>query len=364
MDFLVFSDLHAHPFKFGSKWVVDEQLGPINSRLLDACKCIRQVYAYACEHDIKNVVFAGDLFHVPDRPPTEAVTAVYKTIAANQPFVTTCMIPGNHDISSKNGLSHALVPFSKIAQVATHYEWFDLYPGVRLHLVPYRESKSAYLSMANEAAAAASEYRSHHPTTKHVLISHIGVQGAKVGANYVLVHDSDVDVKELPLDAFDLCLFGHFHEHQKLAHNAYYVGSTNQHNWGDVGSERGFLHVSVGDSVTIKRVPLDAPKFHSLAVGDSVSHVNAGDFVTINAGKKVVEAVKKAALESLPDVAFLDIKPEKEVLVLDHVKMPNSWSHNELLTAWVDANCPAKLKKNKLLNLGLKFLGEAHAEEE
>lgn len=358
MDFLIFSDIHCHNFKFGSKWVIDEELGPISSRLLDSIKCIRQVFDYAVKHNITHVFFAGDLFHVPDKPPTEVVSAVYKTIANRPKSIQLYMIPGNHDISSKSGLNHALIPFSDVCTVVNDYSRFEVGDCVSVSMVPYRESKSSYLDLLNQAAVPCSF------ADCDILISHIGVQGATVGADYVLENDADVALSDLPLESFDHSFFGHFHQHQKLADNAHYIGATHQHNWGDAGTERGFLHVSahMGD-VKFTRVPLEAPKFHKVKVGGSVSHIKSGDFVTITAVKDV-GAVKTAAMEALPDVGYLTVKLEKEVPVTSVVTLPTSYSQHELLTAWIGTKAHGTLDKKKLLNLGLELLGEASVEEE
>ncbi len=348
-DFVLYSDIHLHTFKFASKLVDDPEYGPINSRLLDGLNVLREIHNYALDNNIDKVVFAGDMFHIPEHTPTDVISIVYKELEKfHKAGLHLIMIPGNHDMANKSGTDHALVPFSGIATVATEYTEIFAGDDVFLHLVPFREHKDAYEKLLTAAKKDITEHYTH------ILISHAGIKGAKVGADYVLNSENDWDPAELQLLPFDAAFFGHFHLHQSINKDqAWYIGAPMQHNWGDTGDERGFLHVTaaLGD-VTFKRVLTNAPKF----VSASYDHLEftEKDFVRLLYHP---ETGPKPKLPCVP--AHIDFVPIVVKATQKDVALPSTMSYEQVLASWLLSTNTSGIRKDKALKLGLELLAEA-----
>ncbi len=291
-DVLLFSDHHAHNHSYKSSRLEHHILpGIYNSRLLDSCDVLYEIAQYVKDNQIKTVVFAGDLFHVRGEGSYDCITAVYTAIMA---IANVCenliMVPGNHDYSDREGKIHALRIFIGVPNITVVDKPKTLLEdGVAWHLLPYSDFKQDYkdglAGFGNKEGFV------------NILIGHAGIQGAMVGADYVLIGDSDLSINEIPLDKFDACFFGHYHKHQQLAKNAWYIGATHQHNWGDVGCRRGFLHVTLEDNKApvIRQIETNAPKFIKINDKDQdTSDIRPCDFV------KVMYPMDKKTFEKLP----------------------------------------------------------------
>lgn len=73
---------------------------------------------------------------------------------------------------------------------------------------------------------------------------------------------------------FDLVLSGHYHLRQQQG-NIHYIGSCMQHDFGDVGSERGYMIINLDDLQSIEFIENDvAPRFVELNVEDALRNLN------------------------------------------------------------------------------------------
>ena len=82
MKVLIFSDAHAHPFKYGAKEVsIEGYPGSFNSRLVDTVLAIQEMLDYAKSNSIHNVWFCGDLFNVKNDLYTDVFSLVHKVIS-------------------------------------------------------------------------------------------------------------------------------------------------------------------------------------------------------------------------------------------------------------------------------------------
>ncbi len=282
-EFIAFSDLHAHNFPFGAKRVehYDSKTFPglYNSRLLDTVSVLRYIDEYARSQGIDTLVFGGDLFHRRSIQHTDVYNLVLRELyrMAEPRERTIIMIPGNHDYSDRLGQTHALqsIRHPRI-HVGDTIQRFGSRTG--FITVPFTDNLEEARRRLQEAGELADKQRGW-PV---VLLAHLGMQGAKVGSDYVLVDDNDVSVSDVPHEKFELCLFGHFHEHQRLFGNGWYIGATHQHNWGDSGGTRGFLHVQMLErgKVNFEHIPIpSAPRFIVAETQDELDAARAGDFV-------------------------------------------------------------------------------------
>jgi len=251
---LLWSDLHAHAFQQYATLTSDG----VNSRLADAVSVINQVHKIAEEHDVDLVLFGGDMFHIRKVLYTQIFNMVFEAMAKFAVSkIPTVLIHGNHDQSDRAGTQHSLFTFNTFLYVISEPGW---------HLVEGRHgSRYNILGIPYTENVTQLQYhvlrRPKNPGTR-IQLSHLGVQGAIVGADFVYANPHDPRVADLAVDNFHACFLGHYHQHQMLAGNAWYIGAPMHHNWGDRfdSNPRGCLLYDT-ETGKIKRVPLAAPRF-------------------------------------------------------------------------------------------------------
>lgn len=353
-ELLVFSDHHAHPFPFGAKEVLH---GGVlhNSRLLEACSVLDQMRKYADEHKIKTVIFGGDLFHTRESVSTDAVNLTSECIARLVSNRAAYLMVGNHDYFDREGKVHSLEGFKlwggrwadKLSIVdwsATHCDLHERHQGFRgdsydLCFVPYTENRQLAIDTIQKHAKTGDGPR--------LLFAHLGMQGAKVGSDYVLVSDGDIGLDDIPYKAFAGCLFGHFHQHQQLFMNGWYIGASHQHNWGDVNTKRGFLHVRVYlDHIEFDFIESDAARF--IAVRDvdlDTTPIREKDFVKVLTEKRLspdaTDAMRRTTKSANCEVIYVPPAIKLAAVELDEKHLTPS----AMVETWVKANEPW-LKEN------------------
>lgn len=251
---LLFSDLHAHGFSQYATLTSDG----VNSRLADAVSIINQVHQIAEEHDVDMVLFGGDMFHIRKVLHTQTFNMVFEAMAKFAVSkIPTVLIHGNHDQSDRAGTQHSLFTFNTFLHVISEPEWnlVEGRHGNRYNIlgIPYTENVAQlqhHVSM-----------RPKNPGMR-IQLSHLGVQGAIVGADFVYANPHDPRVSDLGAANFHACFLGHYHQHQMLADNAWYIGAPLHHNWGDRFDPhpRGCLLYDT-ETGEIERIPLQAPRF-------------------------------------------------------------------------------------------------------
>lgn len=378
-EFLAFSDLHAHSFTYGSKLVPAPNLiynsafTPtqnnilINSRLCATLDTVIAIRQYCIEHDIQNVLFGGDLFHTHGTIKADVLYCISRVLKSFAAYgIDVHMIPGNHDYMDRSGFFHTLGSLAYTStgggRIIVHSRnsnvtLFGSKSSVRLFVVPYQHDTATLIQELNAAVKRCRALRKLNGGLKTILLAHTGIQGARVGSDYVLINKNDLKVPDVDWSVFDLCLFGHYHEHQQVFANGYFIGSPLQHNWSDAGSTKGWLHVKLDDqSVNIKQVPNTvAPVFHvidSSTPEEQLSKIRECDFVTY-----VKSSEDEVVTESLPKSATLDVKlvassQEDVDMVLDSTKL----SPTDLIDPWVDATGDGR---SDLKELGKQILAEA-----
>lgn len=341
-ELILFSDHHAHNFPYGAKDVKYKNYH-INSRLLAGCNVLRQIGDYAHANRIDKIVFAGDLFHVREAVTTDVVyhtrEAIRYMVRHNKKLYA---IPGNHDYYDRFGHVHSLsmiadIPGVHVIDHRSACKHVDLFgkrgDAYKIHFVPYTDDRNEAVKRLQAAGEAATKGK-----WPELLVAHLGMQGAKVGSDYVLVSDQDLTVDDVPYDRFTACFFGHYHQHQKLFRNGWFIGASHQHNWGDVNTKRGFLHVRLYvDHVEFDFIETDAPRFVSFKE-DNPLPVNPGDFVRVLTDRKLDEDQVKSVREDLgtENCEVVYVPPEVETGTMELSE--ENLSPENMVAAWVAAN--------------------------
>jgi len=361
-EFLVFSDFHAHNFPYGaSRTTIPGMGGLYNSRLADSAAVLDEILSYAKQSKIKDIVFCGDLFHRRTSVSTDVRHVVtdrlHKFVKEG---ISLYMIPGNHDMGDRKGNYHSLAGLGDFSSQLRVYDKVDIQFGVGERIdfvfVPYTDS----LEEAKEGLKKAGELAGHSPNPT-ILFAHLGMQGAKVGSDYVLINESDITVEDVPSSKFAACFFGHFHEHQQLFQNGWYVGATHQHNWGDAYGCRGFLHVKVtGKKVDFNHITTYAPEFVVTRDGKTsrgeLSMMKANDFVrniTTNKSLDREELRERWGLDNPPEI-IIETEDTGEDFTLDAAQL----SPASVIEEWVDRKLPEGLTKEEVLLTGSDILRE------
>jgi DNA repair exonuclease SbcCD nuclease subunit len=213
--------------------------------------CIDQVREYADKVDAKMVLFGGDFWHVRRNIDTAALNEGLNAVAKfSQPVK---IIHGNHDQANSSGSIHAANPFKYLSnvQVIDKPGWIEC-DGVDILGIPYTENKDDVKQLCRLKAP--------NKDSVKILLAHLGIQGASVGADFVYNNEADCELKDLNSKSFDYGFLGHYHLHQQLAKNICYVGAPLQHNWGDKFQKRGFVEYDT-ETKKIKHIECVAPKF-------------------------------------------------------------------------------------------------------
>lgn len=230
---LVFSDLHIHNYK---EFSVDD------SRLDNCLDVIRLAYSHCKKHDIKLILFGGDLYHNQKLLPTKAVNKtleIFKSCIEDNPDVLFVAITGNHDLATKNlvsspgesALSHLQTVFPenfKLIDNAT----LDTGAGVSIHGIPYYEYKEDFEAALKEAVKSADANQD--------------------GVNILMVHQTpdklgndlipcDLEVDDPRFQRFDYVYCGHIHNRAQLSDNFLLVGNPQHKDASDEGKEKGFI---------------------------------------------------------------------------------------------------------------------------
>jgi len=326
MEFLAFSDMHAHNFRYGATFIdcppdLEEfhddkgQYRNLNSRFVDTILTLREIRDYAREHEIGWVLFGGDLFHERSQVSTEVLSVVSRELAKFSHWgIKIIALPGNHDFADREGSNTSLDHLDPLNGISVLTEGLHELPGLNIYALPYTQELEAPLGRLKEFTKLG--HANEFPT---LLLGHIGVQGGIVGSDYVLVSKKDVDFNDLQTKFFDLTLLGHFHKHQKLSSKAYYIGATHEHNWGDCDDpERGFLHVNVSKGKhSVTKIPtMSASRFVKVSTEKDLEKVRDNDFV------RVIKSGTKPGLEKKARTTSKRVEVLEEEVDMTDTKLP------------------------------------------
>lgn len=345
-ELLVFSDHHAHPFPYGASEVLHNGV-LTNSRLLESVGVLDQMHRYASAKGIKTVVFGGDLFHTREGVSTDAYNLTMEAMSQLLRGRNSFLLTGNHDYHDRAGLVHSLEGFKHWPKEHTEYnlrvaDWrtkglfYNFGPrGDRYNLcfVPYTENH-------DEAAKAVEDLAEMEEDGPKLLFAHLGMQGATVGSDYVLINDSDLAVDEVPFEKFTGCLFGHYHQHQKLFKNGWYIGASHAHTWGDVNAKRGFLHVRLyADHIDFDFIESEAPRFLALRESDlDETMIREKDFVKVFTEKRLTpeaaNMVRSRTKSENCEVVYVPPEIKLNNIDLDEKHLTPS----AMVETWVKAN--------------------------
>ena len=226
---MFYADLHCHPH-FGSF-----------ARIRNSLEALEWVYFTAVEHDISEVVFLGDFFHNRQLINTFAYHQAYKIILKHYEHgIFTHFLIGNHDMYLRTSWAvNSIEPMAaKLGAAIVSPQSLEI-GGTQFDCMPYLE----------HTAKGVNHFFPKKKRAK-ILLGHIAISGAVLNTMHniksdLIVEEEDATqfdkIQEVQSDTFkgyDLVLLGHYHAHQKVGDNIWYVGSPLQLHWGEALDEK------------------------------------------------------------------------------------------------------------------------------
>jgi DNA repair exonuclease SbcCD nuclease subunit len=282
---VVISDLQLHNHM---RWSHVTE-GGFNSRLLDGIHALDQAVELA---DGGTVIVSGDFFHdsrsISIDVLFQAARWVNRAATACQRVIISV---GNHDTYLKSGTIHSLECFRRpnVEVVDSHQKFSGFSPLATVNerypffIAAYTED----LEKLRDAMAALDD--------NTICILHQDVKGGVMNGGRV--SESGLTIKEL--ERFKLVLLGHFHEHQKLADNVFYVGSPYQIDKGEMGQPKYMAVIEDGE---VSWVPTEgAPEYHVVDYETFRAFRKTGSY-TNHFWEVVCNAAQREALLETPPV--------------------------------------------------------------
>lgn len=259
-EVVLFADLHCHPYK---PYADIDDTG-MNSRVKDAVACLEQITRYCEKNKPDLVLFAGDMFHTRGKLSVQAYNAVHNVLEELGQHTKLVMIHGNHDQVDRGGADNSLEGLRHVCTVPLYTGWHRVGANNRIYdifCIPYSVDDSAVRTLIRDRPVA---HRKIADTA--LLLGHVGIQGAKLGADFVFPSPYDLTLDDLNLPEFDAAFLGHYHMHQQLAPNCWYIGAPMHHTWGDKGQRRGFMTYDVNTKMA-SHIELEFPQFVEIPTG-------------------------------------------------------------------------------------------------
>lgn len=361
MKLIAVSDIHFHPFPAYATLTEDG----INSRMKHTHNRLMEIFAAANELDAA-ILFAGDLFHTKTIGAETIDLAVKTFNACKQPIIG---VPGNHDQSTHGPDGrHSARAINKI-------EWLDAYGSRMSTIVKQGERIEVYGIPYVRNKEELKKELENVPKKVDILLMHCGFAGTEMGSDYIADLGDSAD-PDWVFGKARLVVTGHYHIPQVIAkgetvgiyntqkptqHGQYtkykdyeailVPGSPEQHNFGDMGSARGFWIIDTNEK-TLTFQELKSPKFMEVATQDDLSKVE-GNYVRLT-GKDIPLKM----LQGLKDkTAGLTIELEREKAARPNrgYEVAASDRPEEIIKKYVDAH-DTTLSKDLLKKMGVKYL--------
>lgn len=313
------SDVHLHPWTLGST-ISGIDTDNFNARLFLQ---MQDLYEATTAPDGAITVFGGDLFHVRGQVSTEAL----HLLKGKGWTKFDVGVWGNHDMAKMDSVPPAILKDS----VGIGENNIHIFGDTHIYTIGYCKTKQDFANRLKWLKSG--DFESHNGPK--ILVAHQGVVGAKYGNGFVHKSKEDITVDDLCLDFFDLVLLGHFHEHQQIADNAYYIGALTAHDWGDVNAARGYLdiHIDGAGKVDIQQtVAKFSSRFIEYHVGENPD-VRPQDFVrlvTSDSGDVLMDK------EYLPKCAGVSFKVIEDVDKSAPITTNTFTTPEELIVWWAN----------------------------
>lgn len=341
------ADWHFNDWKPFSK-IIEFEGYNLNSRLVDTILTFRKFYGQCMENQVDLVINLGDIFHMRNLFNMFFFNLVYREFQ-NQahPELRTWILPGNHDLESKNSdpLEASVYSFDAIETMTVFGKPAIMeYKGNVFYFMPYTGDKK----VREKHLEKFTKQTKKNKKGLNILLYHGIVTGAALGG---VKAKGGIPIRKLK--PFDFTFCGDVHIHQALGlGNIVYTGAPMQQNFGDEGQKRGYV---LFDTKTKEWEfkPLKSPKFYKTGnLQKAVRLAKKGHFVSYSPknSKKQLQARSLVQNENLN----LEIGRVTSSESTEEFDVRGSLKPDKLVKVWVKDN--HKGKKKLLTKAGLRYL--------
>lgn len=329
-------DVHAHPF---SDYATVNEEG-INSRLLETCRVLRWMIQSSFDRKCSKFIVAGDLLHVRKDIPTVALDLVSEVFQEFKDKLEIVLLVGNHDLNV-NSYHTGLRAFRGSCRVIASPQVVD---GI------------GYFPWTDDQETASKVFRKLMDKGATRIVGHMGISGAKIGPSSFEV-PGHIELETIKgLDALEWIVLGHYHKHQNVRGNIWYVGSPLQHDRGERNDgKKGFFIANGAKLEFIENTT--SPRFLDVYPDTPAASIRANDFV------KIIGRTEEEVTELRAIVEKKGNKSEStktEVIVIPETKQRLDLagaSERNLLRRYVKhEGRPTGIKRRTLIDAGLQFL--------
>ena len=249
MRIIHFSDTHLG---FNDLDIVNRD--GINQREADFYDVFAQVIGAILEQKPDYVIHTGDLFHRP-HPSNRAISfalAQLKRLSTAQ--IKTGIIAGNHSPPRTKAASPILAALRTLDHVypvfEERYERVD-FGDVAFHCIPHIHDEAQNLEAIEACEGNLVEDK------RNIMMLH-----CSVGAHYMMEEYGErvyPREKEPLFEKMDYVALGHWHGFGQVGKhkNVYYAGSTERTSSADARNEKGYVFVTLGDSLDVAFRPIN-----------------------------------------------------------------------------------------------------------
>lgn len=210
--------------------VADVHLG-VGSRLDDIIWALGVIRDYCQKHNIDVVLVLGDLYHDRESIGIDVLCKSHEFfVSARDVGQTWIAFPGNHDMFLKRSWDlNSLKTLSQLITIIDDVKVIKL-DDRRFWILPFIYSESAYMRVLRRIGEQHED--------GDVLLTHIGVRSAVKNTCFLLQDWSTVNFMKSP---FKQVFGGHFHTHQQVGTNFWYVGSIIPFKFDEGDTPHGFI---------------------------------------------------------------------------------------------------------------------------
>lgn len=262
---LIFSDIHVHPHQRDQ------------DKLNDCLEALSWVFEEAKARNIKNILFAGDLFHdrkIIDIPTYHKVAEIFIQNMTGDDTPNFYLLLGNHDLYYHE-LTHinSSYPLSAINGVTLISKPSTIkVDGVDVSWLPYTHDPEADIA------------KIENKSKRKIMIGHVAIDGAWLnsGGSISEVHvETDDAVKRVGVEIFDgwdNVFLGHYHAAQHLSDTVEYIGSPLQLSWGEANQKKHIIlfDLETGDKEYIENT---FSRSHIYVSENKLATVSHADYV-------------------------------------------------------------------------------------
>lgn len=211
-------------------FIADIHLG-IKNRQDDILNALKVVIDYCKANNISTIFTLGDLFHDRSSLPIDTICETIKIFeyakSLGQHWIA---FPGNHDMFLKHSWElTSIKPLSHLMTIIDDVKIVKVDKS-RFWILPFVYSERAYMRILR----LIEEYYENND----VLLTHIGVCNAISNVCFLLQHWGMVDFTRTK---FNRIYAGHYHIHQQVGSNMWYIGSLIPFKFDEGDSNHGIV---------------------------------------------------------------------------------------------------------------------------